>query len=77
MKKISTALGNVPETDLHSRVLKENHENEWIIAHECLYLGSEFPESYGKIVRRDVWVIVKEGQSASAAAEPAVVAPTA
>lgn len=63
---IQTTLGEVPLRDLDVRTPPQPEtEDVWIIARECYYKGDAFPEHKGTLVRRDVWVTVKRGQSAA------------
>lgn len=65
MGTVQTIIGFIPENDLEIRDVKEDDGTSWILARECTYVGSDeqFKEHVGKIVRRDVWVVVKRGIS--------------
>jgi hypothetical protein len=60
---VQTAVGFIPEKDLEIKQTKEDAGQSWIIAQECVYVGSDekFKEHVGKQVRRDVWVVIKYG----------------
>lgn len=65
---VITTLGEIPQRDLQVSVEQVAETiDTWTVARECRYAGSAFPEQVGEIVRRDVWVTLKRGQTAQAA----------
>ena len=62
--KVTTTLGELPETDLEVAVIEqEASENTWVVAREAKYVGNDpaLAAYLGTVVRRDVWVTVKCG----------------
>lgn len=70
MAKVATTVGDVDESDLRITVSNQESSKEtWVMARECVYIGAQFPEERGTVVRRDVWVTFKVGQAAQAVTE--------
>jgi hypothetical protein len=65
---VITTLGEIPQRDLQTTTAQVAETlDTWTVARECRYIGSAFPQHSGEIVRRDVWVTLKRGQTAQAA----------
>ena len=66
---VSTSIGEIPQDEL--QVVREDVDqgDVWVSTRECTYRGTAHPESIGVVVRRDVWVTMKQGQAAKVAAE--------
>lgn len=65
---VITTLGEIPQRDLQMTTSQVAETiDTWTVARECKYIGSAFPQHSGQIVRRDVWVTLKRGQTAQAA----------
>ena len=70
MGMVTTTLGNIDESELTVKMLEQDGgPNEWVVAREAVYIGSAFPEAVNTIVRRDVWVTLKQGLAAQAVSE--------
>jgi hypothetical protein len=65
---VDTTLGATPQDDLVVRLVEQPETADaWIIARECVYRGVQFPDAVGEVVRRDVWVTMKQGQASQVA----------
>jgi len=64
---VSTNIGIVPEEDLEIQLAKSDDGNSWSITRTYVYKGSLFPQARGQVVRRDVWVTMKNGLGAISA----------
>jgi hypothetical protein len=72
MNKVTTTLGEVPETDLQYEAKEvENSGNMVVVAREWTYKGSDPQHAahVDTVVRRDVWATIKCGQVAQAMSE--------
>lgn len=66
---VTTNIGEIPEDELDVEVTQTDSGDVWVMARECKYRGTAHPEAIGEVVRRDVWVTMKQGQAAQAASE--------
>jgi hypothetical protein len=71
VQMVHTLAGEIPEPDLESVVIEEDHGDTITSAREWKYVGKNaaLSEHVNKVVRRDVWVIIKTGFSAAGTAE--------
>jgi len=71
MKKVSTIIGELSESDLESFITEQDCGDTLIVSREWKYKGIDplFAEHVGQVVRRDVWVTLKTGISATSSAE--------
>jgi len=65
---VSTSIGDVPEDELQVSIQQQDGRDTWVVARECVYRGTAHPDAIGTVIRRDVWVTMKQGQAANAAA---------
>jgi hypothetical protein len=65
---VTTTVGDIPQDELAITTVEKDGGDVWIMARECVYKGTAHPEVYDQVVRRDVWVTMKIGQAAAAAA---------
>lgn len=64
---VVTTLGEVDEKDLLITEMRvDETPTTWVMARECVYIGTEFPEARNTLVRRDVWVTFKTGLATQA-----------
>lgn len=58
---VATTVGDVPEDELQVSITKQDNGESWTVIRECIYRGTAHPEVYGAVIRRDVWVTMKQG----------------
>lgn len=66
---VTCVLGDIPEADLRSVIKQEeDYGNTVGLAREWFYIGADpqFADYVNKMVRRDVWITIKQGLSAEA-----------
>lgn len=68
MAQVLTTLGEIDERDVEFSMSQQpGTPHVFVFAHEGKYVGTQFPEARGTIVRRDVWCIQKVGHGAQSA----------
>jgi hypothetical protein len=66
---ITTLIGEIPESDLEITESQMDQGDVWVTARECKYKGIYYPNEVGNVVRRDVWVTMKQGQASKIVSE--------
>jgi len=67
MGMVATTLGDIDESMLDVSIKDGGATDEtWTVVREGVYKGTMYPDAVGTVVRRDVWVTFKTGQSAAA-----------
>ena len=71
MKKVSTIIGELSESDLESFITEQDCGDTLIVSREWKYKGADpaLAEHVGQMVRRDCWVTMKTGISLAGSAE--------
>jgi len=70
-RTVNTIAGELPESDLEFTTLEQDCGDTIVMSREWTYKGTDakYAEHVGQMVRRDCWVTIKTGISATGSAE--------
>lgn len=59
MSMVNTILGDVPEEDVQYAMEEQNLSDQIVVNRQWVYIGTQYPDKVGQVVRRDCWVTLK------------------
>lgn len=61
-KLVNTILGDVPEEDVQYAMEEINLPDQIVVNRQWTYVGRQYPDKVGQVVRRDCWVTLKSNE---------------